>query len=55
VTEHLGVVLLVRIKELDGQHSGGNMAEAIVDFIREYEIASKVGYFMMDNAANMNP
>jgi hypothetical protein len=34
--------------------SGENMAEAIMEFIREYGIASKVGYFMMDNATNMN-
>ncbi|XP_044715161.1 transposase-like protein [Hirsutella rhossiliensis] len=30
------------------------MAEAIMEFIREYGIATKVGYFMMDNATNMN-
>ena len=46
--------LVVGIKELEGQHSGENMAEAIMEFIREYGIASKVGYFMMDNASNMN-
>lgn len=40
--------LVVRIKELEGQHSGENMTEGIMEFIREYGIASKVGYFMMD-------
>ncbi|KAJ3453656.1 hypothetical protein MRS44_017903 [Fusarium solani] len=55
VTEDHGLQsLVVRIKELEGQHSGENMAEAIMEFIREYGIASKVGYFMMDNATNMN-
>ncbi|KJZ68549.1 hypothetical protein HIM_12056 [Hirsutella minnesotensis 3608] len=55
VTEDHGLQsLVVRIKELEGQHSGENMAEAIMEFIREYGIASKVGYFMMDNASNMN-
>ncbi|KAI7770097.1 hypothetical protein LZL87_013720 [Fusarium oxysporum] len=50
VTEDHGLQsLVVRIKELEGQHSGENM-----EFIREYGIASKVGYFMMDNASNMN-
>ncbi|KID81002.1 Ribonuclease H-like protein [Metarhizium guizhouense ARSEF 977] len=44
----------VRIKELEGEHSGEHMAEAIMEFIREYGIATKVGYFMMDNASNMN-
>ncbi|KAL5592831.1 hypothetical protein FOBRF1_013139 [Fusarium oxysporum] len=55
VTEDHGLQsLVVRIKELEGQHSGENMAEAIMEFIREYGIVSKVGYFMMDNASNMN-
>ncbi|KJZ69426.1 hypothetical protein HIM_11176 [Hirsutella minnesotensis 3608] len=55
VTEDHGLQsIVVRIKELDGQHSGENMAEAIMEFVREYGIASKVGYFMMDNASNMN-
>ncbi|OAQ57447.1 transposase-like protein [Purpureocillium lilacinum] len=55
VTEDHGLQSIVlRIRELDGQHSGENMAEAIMEFIREYGIASKVGYFMMDNASNMN-
>ncbi|EJP61141.1 putative transposase [Beauveria bassiana ARSEF 2860] len=55
VTEDHGLQsLVVGIKELGGQHSGENMAEAIMEFIREYGIASKVGYFMMDNASNMN-
>ncbi|KJZ70429.1 hypothetical protein HIM_10167 [Hirsutella minnesotensis 3608] len=30
------------------------MAEAIMEFVREFGVASKVGYFMMDNASNMN-
>jgi hypothetical protein len=55
VTEDHGLQsLVVRIKELEGEHSGENMAEAIMEFIREFGIASKVGYFMMDNASNMN-
>ena len=55
VTEDHGLQsLVVRIKELEGQHNGEHMVEAIMEFIREYGIASKVGYFMMDNARNMN-
>ncbi|OAQ57667.2 transposase-like protein [Pochonia chlamydosporia 170] len=55
VTEDHGLQsLVVRIKELEGEHSGEHMAEAIMEFIREYGIATKVGYFMMDNASNMN-
>lgn len=55
VTEEHGLQSLVGgIKELQGQNSGENMAEAIMEFIREYGIASKVRYFVMDNASNMN-
>jgi hypothetical protein len=46
--------LVVRIKELEGQHNGKHIAEAIMEFVQEYRIASKVGYFMMDNTSNMN-
>ncbi|KAG7404580.1 Zinc finger BED domain-containing protein DAYSLEEPER [Fusarium oxysporum f. sp. raphani] len=35
-------------------HGPAVPCEAIMEFIREYGIASKVGYFMMDNATNMN-
>lgn len=52
--EHGLQSLVVKIQELDGQHSGENMAEVVMRFIREYGIAQKVGYFMMDNASNMN-
>jgi hypothetical protein len=45
---------VVRTKELEGQHNGEHMAEVIMEFIREYGITSEVGYFMMDNASNMN-
>jgi hypothetical protein len=55
VTEDHGLLsLLIKIKEMEKQHSAEHMAEAIMEFIREYGIASKVRYFMMDNASNMN-
>jgi hypothetical protein len=33
-------------------HLGQNQAEVIMKVINDYGIASKVGYFMMDNASN---
>jgi hypothetical protein len=36
--------------ELDGLYSGVNMASSVLGVIKDYGIASKVGYFMMDNA-----
>ncbi|KFY82448.1 hypothetical protein V500_10539 [Pseudogymnoascus sp. VKM F-4518 (FW-2643)] len=37
---------------LHGQHTGENQSQVIIEVIKEYGIASKVGYFMMDNAEN---
>jgi hypothetical protein len=43
---------VLALKELDGAHSGQNQAESIMEVINDYGIASKVGYFVMDNASN---
>jgi hypothetical protein len=44
--------LILALKELDGTHSGENQAGSIMEVINDYRIASKVGYFMMDNVSN---
>jgi hypothetical protein len=43
---------VLALRELDGKHSGPNMADCVMEVINDYGIASKVGYFMMDNADN---
>ena len=43
---------VLALRELDGKHSGPNMADSVMEIINDYGIASKVGYFMMDNADN---
>jgi hypothetical protein len=43
---------VLALRELDGKHSGQNIAGSIMKVINDYGIASKVGYFMMDNADN---
>jgi hypothetical protein len=43
---------VLALRELEGQHTGENQAQLIMKVIEEYGIASKVGYFMMDNAEN---
>jgi hypothetical protein len=40
------------LREIDGRHTGANIADCIMEVINEYGIASKVGYFVMDNADN---
>lgn len=45
---------VLALRELDGKHSGANMADCVMEVINDYGIASKVGDFMMDNADNNN-
>jgi hypothetical protein len=43
---------VLALQELDGEHSGQNLADSVIGIIDDYGIASKVGYFVMDNASN---
>ncbi|KAJ6785139.1 hypothetical protein PWT90_08159 [Aphanocladium album] len=40
------------LKDIDGEHDGSHLAAAIVEVIDDWGFASKLGYFMMDNAGN---
>ncbi|OWT43215.1 transposase-like protein [Pochonia chlamydosporia 170] len=42
--------VLLGLPRLVGPHSGENMASYIKEVIEKYEIGSKLGYFMLDNA-----
>jgi hypothetical protein len=45
--------LLIALPQLTGAHTGKNMAEFIASILRAFDIlASKVGYFVLDNATN---
>lgn len=46
--------MILALKELDGAYSSKNQAASIIEVINDYRIASKVGYFMIDNASNNN-
>lgn len=41
--------LLLGIRRVIGADSGANQAEQIIPLIQEYEITSKIGYFVLDN------
>lgn len=43
---------LIGLRELVAEHSGENQAELIINVINDYNIAWKLGYFVMDNATN---
>lgn len=43
---------LLGLRELEGEHSGENMADALLKLIHDYKIRGRVGFFMADNASN---
>ena len=43
---------VLAFRELQGQHTGENQAQLIIAVVEEYRIATKVGFFMIDNAEN---
>ncbi len=44
--------LTIGLREMEGAHSGENMAKVLWDVLSEYQILTKLGYFTMDNASN---
>ena len=46
--------LLITLKEVDGSHSGENMAAIILPVLREFCIDNRIGYFISDNMTSNN-
>jgi hypothetical protein len=40
------------MKEIEGNYSGLNLVPVLMDVIRDWGIALKLGYIVMDNASN---
>jgi hypothetical protein len=45
-------LVILAIKEIEGNYSGLNLAPVLMDVIRDWGIALKLGYIVMDNASN---
>ncbi|KAF6524766.1 hypothetical protein HZS61_010561 [Fusarium oxysporum f. sp. conglutinans] len=45
---------VLALKDIDSKHDGSHLAVAILKVVDEWGFASKLGYFMMDNAGNNN-
>jgi hypothetical protein len=43
---------ILALREVSGEHTGENQSEEVLQVVKEYRFASKLGYFMMDNASN---
>jgi hypothetical protein len=44
--------VVLAMKEIEGNHKGENLAPVLIEVIRDWEIAQKLGYMVMDNASN---
>lgn len=40
------------LKDIDGEHDGSHLAAAMMEVVDDWGFASKLGYFVMDNASN---
>ena len=45
--------VLLGIRRITGSHTGENLARHLIKLINNYRIKDKLGYFMLDNADNM--
>ncbi|GKU15585.1 unnamed protein product, partial [Fusarium langsethiae] len=43
---------VLALKDIDSEHDGSHLAVAVLNVIDEWGFASKLGYFVMDNAGN---
>jgi hypothetical protein len=44
--------MVLAMKEIEGNHKGENLAPVVLEVIREWRIAGKLGYIVIDNASN---
>ena len=43
---------MLSVQEVEGDHSGENLAKHTMKTINDYEIVSKLGWLQMDNASS---
>ncbi|RKK06906.1 hypothetical protein BFJ66_g18515, partial [Fusarium oxysporum f. sp. cepae] len=43
---------VLALKDIDSEHDGSHLAVAVLNVVDEWGFASKLGYFVMDNAGN---
>jgi hypothetical protein len=42
------------MKEVEGEHTGANLAKTFISIAKEYNLIEKIGYFVIDNATSNN-
>jgi hypothetical protein len=43
---------VLALREIQGRHTGENIAPVVLDILQDYGITYKLGYIQMDNATN---
>ena len=43
---------VLALREIQGRHTGENLAPIVLDILQDYSITYKLGYIQMDNATN---
>ena len=43
---------VLALREIQGRHTGENLAPIVLDILQDYGITHKLGYIQMDNATN---
>jgi hypothetical protein len=43
---------LLSLPEIIGAHAGDNISDTVATILRDYGIADRIGYFVLDNADN---
>ncbi len=43
---------VLALQEIQGRHTGENLAPIVLDILQDYGITHKLGYIQMDNATN---
>lgn len=43
---------LLALRQLEGEHSGANIAQVVLNVVGEYRIGSWIGYFVLDNVSS---
>lgn len=44
--------VVLALREVEGEHSGENMADVLLKTFEDYGISERIGYFMADNATS---
>src|SRR6202000_1214108 len=51
---HQLTIALLGLRQIAGPHSGEHLSDTVLDVIKDFELQSHLGHFMLDNASSNN-